>query len=81
MIRQFPPCRSPAALTTLLRQLNVKGIPMLKLSLACLAALVAAPAFAGTVVTNPVPEPVSMAMLAIGVGGVAVARAVRNRKK
>ncbi len=35
-------------------------------------------AFAGTVVV-PVPEPATLALLAVGAGGIAVARKFRNR--
>ena len=44
------------------------------------AFLVAAtiPAFA---VPPPVPEPVSMSLLAVGIGGAAVVRALRNKRR
>jgi hypothetical protein len=54
---------------------------MLKFALAALGVLAASPAFAGLAPIISVPEPVSMSLLAIGVGGVAAARALRNRKK
>jgi len=40
----------------------------------------ASPAFAGTVVVD-IPEPASMAVLAAGIAGAAVVRAVRNRSR
>jgi hypothetical protein len=61
--------------------LHVKGDAMLKFALAALGVLAASPAFAGLAPIISVPEPVSMSLLAIGVGGVAAARALRNRKK
>jgi hypothetical protein len=62
----------------------LKGDVMLKFVLAAIGLLAASPAFAGIASfppVNPIPEPVSMSLLAIGVGGVAAARALRNRKK
>ena len=41
--------------------------------------LMAGAAFAGTV-AQPAPEPASMALLAVGIGGIAVLRKVRRRK-
>ena len=31
--------------------------------------------------TTPVPEPVSMSLLAVGIGGAAVVRALRNKRR
>lgn len=51
----------------------------LRLAMIGLLATLASPALAG----NPVatPEPASMALLAAGIAGAAVVRAVRNRRK
>jgi hypothetical protein len=54
---------------------------MLKFSLmlAIAVAVSALPAFAGEPQTVPVPEPATLALLASGIGGVAVLRRLRKR--
>jgi hypothetical protein len=51
----------------------------LQASFAILCAIAATPAMAGPPV--PVPEPVSLSLLAIGVGGAAIVRGLRKRRK
>ncbi len=55
---------------------------MLQLAVTALIAqgLMAGAAFAGTIVPINTPEPASMALLAVGVGGVAVVRKLRRPK-
>lgn len=53
---------------------------ILQTTLGLMCAFAAVPAFAGFPVT-PVPEPVSLSILAIGVGGAAIVRGLRSRRK
>lgn len=53
---------------------------ILQITLGMLCAFATVPAFAG-ISSTPVPEPVSMTLLAIGVGGAAVVRGLRSRRK
>ncbi len=52
----------------------------MRILVAAFAICVSGPAWAGIVVI-PVPEPTSLALLAAGVAGAAVVRAVRKRRK
>jgi hypothetical protein len=55
---------------------------LLQMSFAVLCTFAAAPAFAGlTLPPTPVPEPVSLSILAVGVAGAAVVRGMRSRRK
>lgn len=51
-----------------------------RLAFAICCVFAASPAMAGGSMT-PVPEPISLSLLALGVGGVAIVRGLRSRRK
>lgn len=53
-----------------------------RLAFAVCCVFAASPAMAGTIVPpTAVPEPISLSLLALGVGGVAIVRGLRSRRK